>query len=173
MDSLIQALPRELITKIMWYALESPHKDLDSGYFKRIAGSSIYNTMVEYGGIVIYDGRITKISVWDNKRCAPLSRSARKELTFSMSQLTSLRNLTELSLNTTCVKGDIQHLNSLTDLTQFNLYNTEVNGDIQNLSSLQNLTEFDLYGTNVTGDIQYLITAEYDRILTPWHGYHG
>jgi len=51
MESLIQALPQELLTKIMWYALESSHTDLECGILKHAMGTAIYNKLANEGGI--------------------------------------------------------------------------------------------------------------------------
>ena len=73
--------------------------------------------------------------------------------------IASLKNLTRLGflhLNYTQVSGDIANLNNLTALTTLYLTNTQVSGDIANLNNLTALTTLSLTNTQVSGDIANL-----------------
>ena len=70
--------------------------------------------------------------------------------------LSSLVNLTDLSLGSTQVSGQITALSGLVNLTILDLSSTQVSGEITALSGLVNLTQLNLYSTQVSGEISAL-----------------
>ena len=130
---LLQALPQELISKIQWYVLESPHTDLEYGVWKHAMGTAIYNKLVDEGGVIVKDGHVVDVDADvlhpDELRC----------LNFDIQFLQSLANLTQFCLGSS---------------SYFDLRITGVTGDIAVLQSLPKLTQFYLPGTGVTGSLQ-------------------
>ena len=151
MELLLQALPQEVLSKIMWYTLESPHTDLECGILKHAMGAPIYNKLVNKGGIVKdKNGHVVKVNTtvlsWGTER---------KSIKFDIAVLGSLSNLTEVNLQDTRVFGNIQVLQGLQNLIKFYLSGM-IFGDIQVLQGLRNLTSLWLGSTGVTGDIEVL-----------------
>ena len=147
MESLLQALPQELLTKIMWYTLESPHTDLECGILKHAMGAPIYNKLVNKGEIVKdKNGHVVKVDA------SSVPWSERKRVKFDIAVLESLPNMTRFYLFDTGVTGDIQVLQGLRNLTSLWCGSTGVTGDIQVFQELPNLTFFTLRSTRVTGD---------------------
>jgi len=169
MDALLQALPPELLTKIMLYTLESRHKDLELGYLKYLIDPEKAQLLMKQKKLVVRNGHITKLNC--RGKITPrhlidlsylLSFPKLQEFHFinttivgNIDILKSLEHLTAFSLwHIEGVHGDIANLS--TKLQYFDLGYTNVMGDIKHLHSLIHLTSFDLRGTNVTGDIKHL-----------------
>ena len=149
MESLLQALPQELLSKIMLYTLKSPHTELECGVLKHAMGAPIYNKLVNKEGIVKdKNGHVVKVDA------SSVPWSERKRVKFDIAVLESLPKLTEFYLQWTGVFGDISVLESLPNMTRFYLFDTGVTGDIQVLQGLRNLTSLWCGSTGVFGDIQ-------------------
>ena len=147
MDILYQLpFPQEICSKIFMFACKSPHTGLSVAILKKILGLSFYKKIIEYKENEEDDKNVIKIM---NIR---LTSSQDKQLTFDISHLKSLQNLTNISLYRTGVNGDIENLKSMSKLTEIRLSNTGVTGNIAHLKSLPNLTEIDLRDTRVYGD---------------------
>ena len=149
MESLIQSLPQELISKIMLYTLKSPHKDLELGYLKYLLGEPIYNTMMQHGEIITKNGHLVKISL--------ISVTFHRRLTieFNIEALQSFPHLSYFNLSYTRVFGDVKVLQFMPNLSKFFLGNTKVTGDVHVLQSCPNLTHIYIKDNiNVTGNDQ-------------------
>jgi len=145
--------PDEICHKILFYACNSHHIDLQEEIFKRALSIPIYQKLVEKGGIIKnVHGHITSICIFDEGGNDFLDDFDRKSITFDIQVLP--KSLISLYLNNTGVTGDIQVLQEFPNLISFSLARTGVTGDIKNLPT--NLIGFRLSRTGVTGDIQNL-----------------
>jgi len=165
MESLVQSLPQELISKIMLYTLDSPHNDLEEEIFKRLITKPIYQKMNKKEGLFKdARGHITKIYLWyenPHSRRHPLNMNIldvelHDHIDFDITLLQKFPNLTKLDLSYTNIYGDIAVLKWLPNLTKLNLAYAYVSGDIAVLRWLPNLTDMDIGSTGVMGDIAVL-----------------
>lgn len=94
-----------------------------------------------------------------------------KGVTGDISSLSSMTQLTSLSIISTNITGDISSLSSMSQLISIILSdNTGVTGDISSLSSMSQLTSLNLAGTSVTGDISSIVnnlTALKKLVISP------
>ena len=118
---------------------------------------NFYNHIVQKGGIETdIDGKVVKFLIGDRRDDGfdgfdDTLESILNNMTFDISQLKMLPQLTVINLNGRKVNGSIEHLKSLQNLTEIRLARTQVSGDIQHLKPLSNLTYINLYATDVTG----------------------
>ena len=109
-----------------------------------------YDRIVQKGGIETdNDGKVVKFLIGDRRDDGfdgfdDKLESIFNNMTFDISQLKMLPQLTVINLNGRNVKGSIEHLKSLQNLTEIRLAGTQVSGDIQHLKSLLNLTYINL-----------------------------
>ena len=114
----------------------------------------IYDRLVEEKGIVVEDGHVVRLDIFDKEWCSVLTHAERSTITFDIQVLEALPHLTRIQLPLLRgVKGNIKALASLPYLTHLDLYNTRVHGDIKALKGLTQLTHFYLGATKTTGDL--------------------
>jgi hypothetical protein len=168
----LHALPDELISKIKWYALKSPHVDLEVGYLKKMVGEFIFDKFVEGEGLVVENGHVTELCLWGRSyssgtrpsRGYGSGRGGKRtfnnddlsKIRFDLQQLDVFPELSSICLYNTKVTGDIKHLGSLRKLSYLALSETDVYGDIKHIRKLSELEGLRLFRTRVTGDIRYL-----------------
>ena len=147
----------ETYTKINKRLKRKINGEKQQSFLTALIGTKIYYKLRENEGIVLDgDGRVVEFRVFDKDDNNLLEDGERKQLTFDIEKLKSLRNLTTVYLDETGVTGDIEHLKTLPNLTEIYFNKTGVTGNIENLKSLSNLTEIGLHETGVTGNIENL-----------------
>jgi Leucine-rich repeat (LRR) protein len=72
---------------------------------------------------------------------------------WNLSDIISLGSLRSLSLNNLNITGDISAFSKMTSLTSLSLYNTNISGDISAFSKMTSLSSLSLNNTNVSGNI--------------------
>ena len=168
----LHTLPDELVSKIKWYVLESPHVGLEVGYLRKMVGKFVFDKFVEGGGLVVENGHVTELCLWGREyssgtrpsRGYGSGRAGRRtfneadlsKIRFDLQQLEVFPELHSICLYNTSVTGDIKHLSSLRKLSYLALSETDVYGDIEYLRELSELEGLRLFHTGVTGDVQCL-----------------
>jgi hypothetical protein len=168
----LHALPDELVSKIKWYVLKSPHVDLEVGYLKKMVGEFIFDKFVEGEGLVVENGHVTELCLWGREyssgtrpsRGYGSGRGGRRtfnnddlsKIRFDLQQLEVFPELNSICLYNTKITGDIKHLGSLRKLSYLALSETDVWGDIEHLRGLSELEGVRLFRTGITGNIQCL-----------------
>ena len=81
---------------------------------------------------------------------------ASKKVTGDISAVKDLNALTQISLQNSQVTGDISAVKDLNALTQISLQNSQVTGDISAVKNLNALTQILVQGSKISGDIAAL-----------------
>ena len=126
----------------------------------KYALTGIFHQAVEYPWNASGDKSHIKYNLEDLKYSAALTNLSVKSANISgdISALTNLTALVTMDLSNAQVSGDISALTNLTALTSMNLSNTQVSGDISALTNLTALASMNLSNAQVSGDIANLKT---------------
>ena len=150
----IHGLPDVLIRQIWLYTMKCPHDGLEVAILRRALRPRIYDRLVEEKGIVVEEGHVVKLDIFDEDMHSKLTHAERSTIAFDIQVLEALPHLTRIQLPMLRgVKGNIKVFASLPKLVYLDLYNTRVHGDVKSLSGLTRLTHFYLGATKTDGDL--------------------
>ena len=111
-----------------------------------------------YKQIIIEDGHVVALELYDEDLNPHLKHAERSTIAFGIHVLGALPHLTRVKLPLLRgVKGDISVFASLPRLVRVDLYNTRVHGDIKAFSTLTRLTHLYLGFTNTHGNYDDLL----------------
>ena len=151
-------LPDDLVTQIWLYAVKCPHEGLGIAILRHALTPRIYDRLVEEKGIIIEDGHVVALELYDEDLNPHLKHAERSTIAFGIHVLGALPYLTRVKLPLLRgVKGDINVFASLPRLVRVDLYNTRVHGDIKAFSTLTRLTHLYLGFTNTHGNYSDLL----------------
>ena len=161
----VNGLPDVLIRQIWLYTMKCPHEGLEAAILRRALTPYIYDRLIEEKGIIVEDGHVVRLDIFDEDMHSNLSHAERSTIAFDIQVLEALPHLTRIQLPLLRgVKGNIKALASLPYLTHLDLYNTRVHGDIKALKGLTELTHFYLGATKTTGNINAVCKVLKDNL---------
>ena len=153
-------LPDVLIRQIWLYTVKCPHEGLEAAILRRALRPHIYDRLIEAKGIIVEDGHVVKLDVFDENMHSNLTHAERSTIAFDIQVLEALPHLTRIQLPLLRgVKGNIKVFASLPHLTYLDLYNTRVHGDIKALIDMTQLTHFYLGATMTRGNLDAVCKA--------------
>ena len=136
------------------------NNDVAISILDKYALMGIFNQAVEYPWNASGDKSHIKYNLEDLKYSAALTNLSVKSANISgdISALANLTALVTMDLSNAQVSGDIANLKTLTALTSMNLSSTNISGDISALANLTSLTSMNLSNMQnpLTGNISNL-----------------
>ena len=153
-------LPDVLIRQIWLYTIKCPHEGLEVAILRRALTPRIYDRLIETKGILVEEGHVVRLDIFDKDMHSNLTHAERSTIAFDIHILEALPHLTRIQLPLLRgIKGNIKALASLPHLTYLDLYNTRVHGDIKALIEMTQLTHFYLGATMTRGNLDAVCKA--------------